>query len=240
MNVVGGARSLLVGLLTAAAGFVAAGFVMPAAAPAAEGPRVLMVDNEPDLTRWHFDPAQITVPAGTTVVWFNKGKEDHSVTADDKSFDSGLKKSGTTFSRAFARPGKYAYHCAPHPWMTGTVEVTAGAPVTRTAAAADPSGTAPSPTTAPAPPPVAAPPPASAATTATTAATASPEDTAPTTAPPPTGGAPESSDGSAEKVAAPASHRGGSGDPLAGTLALVLLPTLGALALGAKLRGRQV
>src|SRR5437764_469632 len=35
------------------------------AAPAA-GPIVQMVDNEPDLTNWHFDPAQLTVPAGST------------------------------------------------------------------------------------------------------------------------------------------------------------------------------
>src|SRR4051812_44550183 len=109
----------------------------------AEGPTVQMVDNEPDLTNWHFDPAQITVPAGSTVVWFNQGKEDHTVTADNGSFDSGYKKQGTSFERAFPQPGKYAYHCAPHPWMKGTVVVVAGAPAGRS-----PAGVAaPAPTT---------------------------------------------------------------------------------------------
>ena len=95
------------------------------AAPAA-GPIVQMVDNEPDLTNWHFDPADVTVPAGSTVAWHNRGHEEHSVTADDRSFDSGYKKPGTDFQQTFAKVGVFAYHCAPHPWMTGTITVLAG------------------------------------------------------------------------------------------------------------------
>jgi plastocyanin len=226
MNVVGVSRRLLVGALAVAAAFVALG--APSPAPAAEGPRVLMVDNEPDLTRWHFEPANVTVPAGTTVVWFNKGRQEHSVKADDNSFDSGLKGTGGTYSRAFPRPGKYSYYCAPHPWMKGTVEVVAGAPTPRTAAAVAPND--PAPTTTAAPP--------TAATTPAAPPPASPESTTTTVAAPAGGSSePESPAESGEDVAAaPASSSDGSGDPLAGTLALVLLPTLGALALGAKLR----
>ena len=124
----------LVAALAMAGGLVVLG--PPVAAPAAEGTRVQMVDNEPDLTNWHFDPAEVTVPAGATVVWLNKGKEDHTVTADDGSFDSGMKRTGATFQRAFPKAGSYAYHCAPHPWMKGTVRVVG----TATAAAA-PAGT---------------------------------------------------------------------------------------------------
>ena len=204
-------------------GFAALG--APAPAPAAEAPRVLMVDNEPDLTRWHYDPGAVTVPAGTTVVWSNKGKEEHSVTADDNSFDSGLKKTGGTFSRAFPRPGKYAYHCQPHPWMKGTVEVVAAAP-TPTSAASAPPVTAPTPTTAAPSPTVTAP--GSTAPGATTETT-----TAPDTAPGESSGDQQESD---DKTAAPTSEAKRSGGHLAGTLALVLLPTLGALALGATLR----
>jgi plastocyanin len=220
----------LAAVLVMVGGFVALG--APAPAPAAGAPRVLMVDNEPDLTRWHYEPGDVTVPAGTTVVWFNKGKEDHSVTADDKSFDSGLKKTGGTFSRAFPRPGKYTYHCQPHPWMKGTVEVLAAAP-TAASAAANPPSSAPTPTTAAAAPPA----------PAVTAPAAAPGSSAPgattetTTAPDP---APGESSGdqkeSDDKAAAPASESKRSGGHLARTLALVLLPTLGALALGAKLR----
>src|SRR5207244_10177388 len=110
------------------AALVVAGVVVTPAAPAAPatgGTAVQMVDNEPDLTNWHFDPAALTVPAGSTVVWHNRGHEEHSVTADDRSFDSGLTKPGTDFQRTFPKVGVYAYHCQPHPWMTGKIQVVA-------------------------------------------------------------------------------------------------------------------
>ena len=210
------------------AGFAAIGSPVPA--PAADAPPVLMVDNDPDLTRWHFEPAEVTVPAGSTVVWVNQGKEDHTVTADDQSFDSGYKKKGASWQRAFPRPGKYSYHCAPHPWMKGTVVVVAaGTPPPTRAAAADPGSsttTAPPPvaTTSTFPPSLAAPtsvPPADSATTAPAETTSSTDG------------------GSEEPSAARASSRKGSGGHLAGTMGVVLLPTLGALALGARLRRRS-
>ncbi len=202
-----------------AAAFVVAG--APAPAPAADGTRVEMVDNEPDLTRWHFDPAQLTVPAGATVVWFNKGKEDHTVTADDKSFDSGLKKSGATFQRAFPKTGTFSYHCEPHPWMTGTIQVVS-APTTSAAVT--------TPTSAPAATG------SSATTFPPSLATQAPAETT-TSAPPASTEAPSS--GSNDDTAAAASSRKRSGGHVLGTIALVLGPTLAGLALGAKLRRKK-
>jgi plastocyanin len=220
-----------VAVLGIVAGFVAIG--SPSPAPAAEGARVLMVDNEPDLTNWHFDPAEITVPAGSTVVWFNQGKEDHTVTADDRSFDSGYKKRGASWQRAFPRPGKYAYHCAPHPWMKGTVVVVAGAPPATSAAAgvADPAA---STTTAPAPAPTSTTLPASLAAPTTAPADTAPSAPAETKNPSASGSDESGSD--RETSAAPAASRKRSGGHLAGTIAVVVLPTLGGLAIGAKLR----
>ena len=217
----GSRRRSLAAALAIAAGFVVAG--SPAPAPAADGTRVQMVDNEPDLTRWHFDPAQLTVPAGTTVVWFNQGKEDHSVTADDKSFDSGLKKTGTSFQRAFPRTGSFSYHCQPHPWMTGTIQVVAAATPT---SAAVTTATAP-PVTEPAPSPTATTVPPSSGTPAA-------GETTTTSAPP--AGAEAPSPGPGDASASPASSRKRSGKHVAGTVALVLGLTLAGLALGAKLR----
>jgi plastocyanin len=91
--------------------------------PAAVGTTVQMVDNEPDLTNWHFDPADLTVAVGSAVVWHNKGNQEHSVTADDNSFDSGRRSSGT-FARTFSAPGTINYHCVVHARMHGTVTVT--------------------------------------------------------------------------------------------------------------------
>jgi plastocyanin len=216
MKAVPSRRRSLVAALVMTAGFVTAGSPVPA--PAAEANHVEMVDNEPDLTRWHFDPAQLTVPVGTTVVWVNKGTEDHSVTADDKSFDSGLKKAGASFQRAFPKAGAFSYHCEPHPWMTGTIQVVAGATPTSTAVT---TATSPATTAASAP----------AVTTTTLPSSFAPPPAGETTtsAPP----------GSGETTAAPASSRKRSGGHLAGTIALVLGPTLAGLALGARLRRRK-
>ena len=224
---------------TVAALAVVIGVAVAPLAPAGSavgGAQVLMVDNEPDLTNWHFDPADVTVTAGSTVVWHHKGHEEHSVTADDKSFDSGLTKPGTDFTRVFPKVGAFTYHCQPHPWMTGKVRVVA----------ADASAASASTTTA-----------TTAATTTTTGAAAPPATQAPggpaaggaTTAPSrpgagatgASGAPPAAAPGATE--AAPAANRSHSGHHLPGTIAIVLGPTLAGLALGARLRrstSRQV
>ena len=71
-----------------------------------------------------FSPATVTVPAGTTVTWRNTGSVRHTVTADDGSFDSGNLSARDSFSMAFATAGSFAYHCAIHPQMVGSVVVT--------------------------------------------------------------------------------------------------------------------
>lgn len=209
----------------------------PAPTRAAETAQVMMVDNEPDLTNWHFDPAEITVPAGATVVWTNKGKEEHTVTAEDKSFDSGMKRRGASWQRVFPKPGRYAYYCVPHPWMKGAVRVVAAATAAgRTASEA----TAAPPATA-----VTAPPSTVTTTPPTTVASPRPGDdrssppTPSTAAPAPPQGTPPPSEAGDDEAAVAVSRDGDSGDGLPGTLAVVLIPTLAGLALGAKLRQRS-
>ncbi|MGH7530588.1 MAG: cupredoxin domain-containing protein [Gemmatimonadales bacterium] len=68
-------------------------------------------------------PAPITVSAGATVAWTNNDVVEHTVTAADGSWDSGLIAPGGTWRRRFERPGEYAYHCTPHPFMRGAVVV---------------------------------------------------------------------------------------------------------------------
>src|SRR5438045_3909194 len=80
-------------------------------------PRVLaatssvnMVEGSPsDYHTWKFDPVEITVPAGTTVVWTNKGESEHTTTAADKSWDSGTLSKGATFQHAFPTAGDFNY-----------------------------------------------------------------------------------------------------------------------------------
>jgi plastocyanin len=85
--------------------------------PATAGATVVRIAN------LAFDGRVTKVRAGTTVRWVNDNQLQHSVTADDGAFDSGLIDPGRMYERLFDRPGDYAYHCTPHPFMTGHVIV---------------------------------------------------------------------------------------------------------------------
>jgi len=61
-----------------------------------------------------FNPAMMRIQPGTTVIWHFEGRNPHTVTADDGSWDSGYLKRGQTFEITFDEPGRYAYHCIPH------------------------------------------------------------------------------------------------------------------------------
>lgn len=75
-----------------------------------------------------FAPASITVAPGTTVVWTQKDTVGHTVTSDTKAWsESPLLKQNQTFSVTLTKAGAYPYHCAPHPYMKGTIIVQAGA-----------------------------------------------------------------------------------------------------------------
>jgi plastocyanin len=130
-------------------------------------PHVLAADSQvgmvegsqSDYHSWKFDPVEITVPAGTTVVWQNKGQLDHTATAENGSFDSGNLKPGGSFQFKFSTPGDYKYFCTPHKdlGMIGVVHVSGAT-----------AATAPGATTTTA---------AATATTATTRASAAPTTT---------------------------------------------------------------
>ena len=70
-----------------------------------------------------FLQSRIEIAAGTTITWKNQDQLQHTVTADDNSFDSGLLDPGAVWSHTFDQPGTFTFHCTPHPFMTGTVVV---------------------------------------------------------------------------------------------------------------------
>jgi len=73
-----------------------------------------------------FKPGKITVKKGTKVTWTNKDTVQHTVTPDDEGAFEGseLLAKDASYSVTFDEVGSFAYHCKPHPQMTGTVEVT--------------------------------------------------------------------------------------------------------------------
>jgi len=75
-----------------------------------------------------YQPSDLTVLAGQTVVWRNSGLGPHTVTSDAGQFDSGPLQAGASFASAFSTPGTYLYSCRIHPTMHGRVVVLAGLP----------------------------------------------------------------------------------------------------------------
>lgn len=101
----------------------------PGAAPAAATPSAPAAEPaatfRAGMRGFAFTPGQIEVVAGTTVEWKNEDAMAHTVTATDRSFDSGPVEPGATWRRRFDTPGTYPFACTPHPFMKGTVVVRA-------------------------------------------------------------------------------------------------------------------
>jgi plastocyanin len=89
----------------------------PIARAAAAGVKRTMIKNISYLQ------PKIQVSVGTTVEWTNNDPLPHSVTAVDKSFNSGLIQPGKTFRHTFTKAGTYNFYCMPHPFMKGVVVV---------------------------------------------------------------------------------------------------------------------
>jgi len=99
------------------------------------GPQITIQD-------FTFTPSTLTIMAGTTVTWINKGPSAHTTTSDTGLWGSATMAApsggggygsgempGGAFQFTFNTPGTYAYHCSLHPpssyaAFTGTITVT--------------------------------------------------------------------------------------------------------------------
>lgn len=82
-----------------------------------------------DMQDFAFKPPALTVKKGTTVVFVNKDNAKHTVTADDKAYNSKDVDGGKSFSFTYDQPGEYHYYCEYHGDkggvdMSGTIVVT--------------------------------------------------------------------------------------------------------------------
>lgn len=77
-----------------------------------------------DILDGAFAEPQLTVRVGTMVTWTNTSIVPHQVVFDAGKIDGSLMlKQDDTFSVTFDEAGEFAYHCAPHPYMKGVVQV---------------------------------------------------------------------------------------------------------------------
>lgn len=91
------------------------------APPTHVDPRAAVV--EIGISRFGFERPEIAIPPGTTVRWVNRDPVAHTSTSDALDWDSPLIGPGETWEMTFDEPGRYAYHCRPHPFMKAVVVV---------------------------------------------------------------------------------------------------------------------
>lgn len=71
-----------------------------------------------------FHDSDMTVEAGSTIVFTNKDKVKHNAVADDGSFRTSLLGAGESESITLSDPGVYTYYCEPHKdFMKGKITV---------------------------------------------------------------------------------------------------------------------
>ncbi|MGH2550932.1 MAG: cupredoxin domain-containing protein [Thermomicrobiales bacterium] len=97
-------------------GEVATPIASPEASPASAGETasVSIIDLA-------FDPAALTVPSGTNVIWTNTGQIPHTVTGSFYSSD--ILQPGDAAEYVFTTAGTFSYICALHDGMSGTITV---------------------------------------------------------------------------------------------------------------------
>src|SRR5262249_19484732 len=79
--------------------------------PAAQAQNELTVP----MANFTFNPKEIVIPVGATVVWVNQDGAPHTATADDgKLFKSDLLSKGQSFKHSFDQVGEFAYYCELH------------------------------------------------------------------------------------------------------------------------------
>lgn len=70
-----------------------------------------------------FQPASVTVKAGTPVTFTNQDGAPHTATAAAGNWDTGRLRKGQSATVTFDRPGSYSYYCKVHPGMKGVIVV---------------------------------------------------------------------------------------------------------------------
>jgi plastocyanin len=109
----------------ASAGTSMPGMEMPTgAATSADGPAVSA--NAIAIKNFAFSPAKVTVKVGTTITWTNQDSDAHTVTSmNGGPLRSKTLNTGDTYQYTFTTAGTYSYLCTIHPFMLGSVVVTA-------------------------------------------------------------------------------------------------------------------
>jgi plastocyanin len=82
--------------------------------------------SRPKLPTWALALIVPALAVIVAVVTLNVTSDDtssaHTLTADDGSFGTGVLDGGMQMKITIDKPGRYAYHCDIHNYMTGVIE----------------------------------------------------------------------------------------------------------------------
>lgn len=94
---------------------------------ATSGPSVTEAGDRVEVTidNFAFSPSELSVPAGTTVVFINEDDVVHNVLSEDGQLQSPDLGAGDSYEVTLDQPGTIPYICNIHQYMRGTVTVTA-------------------------------------------------------------------------------------------------------------------
>ena len=102
-------------LLKTALMLPALSFLRPSDAEAAE--------HKVRMQSMRFSPVTLTIKAGDSVDFENRGPMEHTATAKDKSWDTGNLRKGKSATITFPNKGTFKYDCRWHSAMQGTIIV---------------------------------------------------------------------------------------------------------------------
>ena len=79
------------------------------------------------IQNYRYQPQVVRIKVGDTVKWVNREKRTSNsvVCPVEQGGESERFFPEESWQRRFDAPGRYPYHCGPHPEMTGVVEVDA-------------------------------------------------------------------------------------------------------------------
>jgi len=80
--------------------------------------------NAVAIRNFAFEPATLTIAAGSKVTWTNRDDEPHRVVSDNGQFTaSPALDTDDHYATVFAKAGTYGYYCSIHPHMVGKIIV---------------------------------------------------------------------------------------------------------------------
>ncbi len=102
--------------------FVALSMLAPVAMATAT--KAQAATHEVSIQGMAFSPASLTIAAGDSVRFTNMDGAPHTATSASAGLDTGRLRRNDSATLTFATAGSFAYICAIHPSMRGTITVT--------------------------------------------------------------------------------------------------------------------